>query len=325
MTEAAQIATAPEVDEVLGIFSRYLKSNGRKMTRQRQMVVESFLETGGHVSTEELYQLVRKKDKKLGFATVFRTLKALADCGIARKIDFNDGRARFEHSYKRPHHHHIVCVQCNRTIEFLSPEGERIQEEITSQYGFQPVRHTLQIFGVCPECQKEQKASQESVDSDLVFARDALKIAIATEERGIKFYQTASEIVTHSSTKETFLKMLDEEESHLSKLGKEWKRLIKKDRNLLDAPVFLHFDYEALERIFPSREEAGGKLKTNLSEVDALDLAMKMEMEACKFFTHYAKRFNDTKGRDIFLKFAAEEKDHYNLIKKEYDKLKEAH
>ncbi|MDA2933525.1 transcriptional repressor [Acidobacteria bacterium AH-259-D05] len=318
-------ARSTELQEVLELFSSYLRNNGRKMTRQRQMVVESFLLTGGHVSTEDLYQLVRKKDKKLGFVTVFRTLKALADCGIARKIDLNDGRIRFEHSYRRPHHHHIVCVECNRTIEFVSPEGERIQDEITSQYGFKPVRHTLQIFGVCPECQKDQRPSQGSVDSDLIFARDALKIAMDTEKRGINFYRTASETVTQPSTIKVFLKMLDEEKDHLSKLKKEWKRLIKKDRNLLDAPVFLHFDYEALDHIFPSRGEAKKKLKANIGGIDALELAMKMEMEACKFFTRFAKRFNDTKGRDIFLKFADEENDHYNVIKEEYDRVTAAH
>jgi Fur family ferric uptake transcriptional regulator len=324
MSKATEVLTSGEMKEVLDVFSNYLKSSGRKMTRQRQMIVDSFLGAGGHVSTEELHQLARKKDQKLGFVTVFRTLKALADCGIARKIDLNDGRTRFEHSYRRPHHHHIVCVECKSTIEFASPEQERIQEEITSQYGFKPVRHTLQIFGICPECQMNQKPSQESFDSDLVFARDALKIAMDTEQRGIHFYQTASETVTQVSTKKVFLAMLKEEEEHLSKLQKEWKRLISKDSNLLEAPVFLHFDYEALSRIFPSRDEVRKKLEANLDTMDALELAMKMEKEACEFFTHYAESFNDTKGRDIFLKFADEEKEHYEIIREEFDLLVES-
>jgi len=321
MGQSTKIETSPGIEEELEVFTQYLKNSGLKMTRQRQLVVESFLLAGGHLSTEELYELVKKKDAKLGFVTVFRTLKTLADCGLARETVLHDGPTRFEHTYKRPHHHHIVCVECDRTIEFLSPESEQIQEEIISEYGFKPVSHNLQIFGVCPDCQKKQKTSQEIVDSDLVFARDALKIAMATERRGINFYKTASQIVTHAPTKKTFLKMLDEEKGHLSRLQKEWKRLMKKDRNLLAAPVFLHFDYEALENIFPSRSEVKEKLKTNLREIDALELAMKMEMEACRFFTDYGERFNDTKGKDIFLQFAAEEDEHYQLIKGEYDRL----
>ena len=175
MSKATEVSTSDDMQEVLEVFSQYLKSSGRKMTRQRQMIVESFLRSNGHVSTEELHQLARKKDQKLGFVTVFRTLKALADCGIARKIDLDDGRTRFEHSYRRPHHHHIVCVECSNTIEFVSPEQERIQEEITSQYGFKPVRHTLQIFGICPECQKDQKPSQENFDSRTGFRPGCLE------------------------------------------------------------------------------------------------------------------------------------------------------
>jgi len=314
-------ADKASIQEELDVFSEYLKKNGLKMTRQRQVVVESFLEAGGHITTEELYGLARKRDRKLGQVTVFRTLKTLAECGLAKEIVLHDGRTRFEHTYRRPHHHHVVCIECEKTIEFLSLESERIQEEITSQYGFKPVRHNLQIFGVCPDCQEKKKSETNVVDSDLVFARDALKIAIATEERGINFYQTASQIVTHKSTRTTFLKMLDEEKEHLSRLQERWDQLMGKDPRLLDAPVFLHFDYEKLNQIFPSRSEAREKLKTNLKETEALKLAMKMEKEAWQFFDGYAKRFNDTRGRDIFLKFAAEEEEHYTIIKSELDRL----
>ncbi len=321
MSRSKETTKSPEIEEELEVFSQYLKNSGRKMTRQRRRVVESFLSAGGHLSTEELYQLVKKTDPKLGFVTVFRTLKTLAECGLARETDLHDGRTRFEHTYKRPHHHHIVCLECERTIEFLSPESERIQDEIISKYGFRPVSHNLQIFGVCPDCQKKQKTRQNIVDSDLVFARDALKIAMATEKRGVSFYRTASQIVTHASTKQTFLGMLDEEKKHLRKLEKEWKVLMKRDRNLLAAPVFLHFDYEALKNIFPSRTETQKRLKTSLREIDALELAMKMELEAYQFFSEYAEGFNDTKGKDIFLRFATEEQEHYSLIKEELEKL----
>ncbi len=321
MGQSSKVETSPAIEEEMEVFSQYLKKSGLKMTRQRRLVLESFLLAGGHLSREELYELVKKKDEKIGFVTVFRTLKTLADCGLARETRLHGGPTRFEHTYKRPHHHHLVCVECDRTIEFLSPDEERIHEDITSEYGFKPVGHNLQIFGVCPDCQKKKKTSQEPVDSDLVFARDALKIAMATERRGMNFYKTASELVTHARTKQTFLKMLDEEKGHLARLQKEWKRLMKKDRNLLAAPVFLHFDYEALKNIFPSQREVKKKLKTNIREVDALELAMKLEMEAFRFFADYGDRFNDTKGKDIFLQFATEEEEHYQIIKEEYDRL----
>ncbi|PYV42055.1 MAG: hypothetical protein DMG06_15245 [Acidobacteria bacterium] len=76
-----------DIAQQMELFSAYLKKNGLKMTHQREVVVESFLRTDGHLSTDELYQLVKKKDKKVGFTTVFRTLKALTHCGLARETD----------------------------------------------------------------------------------------------------------------------------------------------------------------------------------------------------------------------------------------------
>jgi len=304
------------IAEQLQVFSDYIHENGLRMTRQRELIVETFLTSGGHLSTDELYELVRGRDSRIGYATVFRTLKALTDCGLARQTDLDDGRARFEHTYRRPQHHHIVCVECNRTIEFYSPELERLQERIVAQYDFEAVRNRFQIFGICRSCRSQQDSTRETVDADLVFARDAIRIALETERRGIHFYQTASSIVTHPSTQETFQEMLRDEQKHLSRLEAEWERLIGDNKKILDAPVFLHFDFEALKKIFPSREEIAQRLSPEMTEEDALKLAMSMERDAADFFLQYADRFNDTKGRDVFLKFAEEEEDHFNIIRK---------
>ena len=309
------------ITEQLDLLAGYLKSKGLKMTRQREVVVRTFLQQEGHISADELFEKVREADKKIGLATVFRTLKTMTDCGLARENDLGDGRARFEHDYKRPHHHHLICEQCNRAIEFFSPEFERLQEIIVTQYSFKPLRHKLQIFGICQDCQQEHDVEPPVFDSDLVFARDALRIAMATEERGITFYATAAEIVKDVSTRSTFLEMLEEEKSHLRGLEREWDRLIDRNRSVLQAPVFLHFDYDTLKEIFPSRDEVRNKLDKDLSSQDALEMAMTMELEAGNYFKQYADKFNDTRGRDIFLKFAAEEQEHYSLIKKEYDRL----
>jgi len=313
--------TDQEVTEQLVLFSDYLKRNSLKMTRQREVIVESFLRTNGHLSIDELHQLVKQKDATIGFTTVFRTLKALTDCGLARETDFQDGRTRFEHIYNRPHHHHIVCVNCNRTIEFLSPELERLQEMIVARYQFQTVRHHMQIFGVCPDCQNQRPSPQEVFDSDAVFARDALKIAMEAERSGVNFYLAAAEQLSQPSGKATFLRIAEEEKKHLRDLEFEWIELLKKDKNILKAPVFLHFDYESLKKIFPTREEIRKRLESDLDEEQALKLAMEMEIESYRFFRDYAERFNDTRGKAIFLKFADEEEDHCRTIQKEYDRV----
>ena len=99
------------------------------------------------------------------------------------------------------------------------------------------------------------------------------------------------------------------------------KRRIKNNKNLLKAPVFLHFDYEALKKIFPTREELKHRYNDQLEEKEALLLAMEMEKESFHFFKDYAQRFNETRGKEIFLKFAKEEEDHYKTIQQEYDKF----
>lgn len=307
--------------EQLEIFSNYLKKNALKMTRQRELILETFLEADGHLSADELFSLVRQKDSGVGFATVFRTLKALTECNLARETDFRDGRARFEKIHRRPEHHHIVCEQCNRTIEFYSPELKEIEQEIAAKYHLQAVRNRFQIFGICEDCQKKKAPSHEAYDSDLVFARDALKIAMETEKRGISFYAAAADNSIHASARQAFLRMLEEEKRHYRDLEKEWHALIENHGEVLDAPVFLHFDFEALKRIFPSREVVSRKLKQDLDEQEALKLAMNMEQEAFNFFSEYADRFTETRGRDIFLRFAAEEQEHYELMKTELERL----
>jgi len=312
------------ITEQLDIFADYIRRKGLRMTRQREMIVLTFLENEGHLSTDELFDLVRRQDQKIGYATVSRTLKALIDCGLARETDLNDGRVRFEHLYKHPHHYHIICTECNRTIEFFNPEIDRIQMQILEEYGFEPDRHRFQIFGICPACRNPQRESgTQTYHSDQVFARDALKIAMETERRGMRFYQTASKIVAQPATRATFLKMLEDEKKHLSRLKKEWNRLIRSNRGILEAPVFLHFDFEALKQIFPSREEINRKMAVDLTEEEALNLAMKMELDAFHFFRKYAEKFSDSKGRDIFLQFADEENEHYEIMKSALHDLRE--
>src|SRR6478736_9497772 len=96
------------IREAQQILHRHLKSVGLKHTEQRDTILRTFLETREHLSTDELFRLVKKKDPKIGFTTVYRTLKLLAECGLASEVAFHDGVARYEHQYKRRSHHHMV-------------------------------------------------------------------------------------------------------------------------------------------------------------------------------------------------------------------------
>src|SRR5712664_369051 len=95
------------IREAQAILHRHLKRVGLKHTEQRDTILRTFLETRDHLSTDQLFRLVRKKDPKIGFTTVYRTLKLLAECGLASAVPFPDGMSRYEHQFNRRSHHHM--------------------------------------------------------------------------------------------------------------------------------------------------------------------------------------------------------------------------
>lgn len=141
------------------IFFEHLRRAGFKKTSQRELILEVFLKTEGHLSAEDLYGLVKTEDPAVGFTTVYRTLKLLAECELAREEGLGDGRKRYEHSYNHQHHDHLICTECSTLIEFYSEVIEQKQDEIAAQYKFQPTRHSLRIWGICADCQAKRKVA----------------------------------------------------------------------------------------------------------------------------------------------------------------------
>jgi Fur family ferric uptake transcriptional regulator len=156
-----QPSISPEmVREAQGILHRHLKKVGLKQTAQRDTILRTFLETREHLSTDELYRLVKKKDPKIGYTTVYRTLKLLAECGLASEVAFHDGIARYEHQYNRRSHHHMVCTDCGSSVEFFSNEVEKLEQDIGRKYHYMTTRHSFQIYGVCEDCRKKNGAAR---------------------------------------------------------------------------------------------------------------------------------------------------------------------
>ncbi len=143
--------------EAEAIFHSHLKKVGLKQTGPRDTILRTFIETREHLSTEELARLVRRRDPRIGYTTVYRTLKLLAECGLASEVEFHDGIARFEHQYNRRSHHHMVCTECGSSVEFFSPEIERVEEEVGRKHRYTTTRHTFQIYGICEPCKRKLK------------------------------------------------------------------------------------------------------------------------------------------------------------------------
>ena len=133
-------------------FKEFMLDKGLKSTRQREVILDEFLRVGSHISTEELYLRLRRKTPQIGYATVHRTLKLFAECGIAEQRHFGDGQARYEASDLDEHHDHLICVTCGKIVEFEDPRIERLQEEVARQHGFSIERHRLELYGCCESC-----------------------------------------------------------------------------------------------------------------------------------------------------------------------------
>ncbi len=149
--------TREMLDEAKDIFHAHLKRVGLKHTEQREVILRTFLETRDHLSTDELHRLVKKKDPRIGFTTVYRTLKLFTECGLASEVAFHDGVARYEHQHNRRNHHHMVCTECGGSVEFFSPEIERIEQEVGHKYHYKTTRHNFQIYGLCSDCARKAK------------------------------------------------------------------------------------------------------------------------------------------------------------------------
>jgi len=147
--------------EEFRVFEQYLADNGLKHSRQREIILQYFLETGGHMTVDDLYRVIHRKHPEIGRTTIYRTLKLFCDAKLAESIELKDGLTRFEHHYKHSHHDHMICIECGTIIEFVSAEIEKLQDEIADAYGFTIDSHRHQIFGVCQKCdQRREEAAR---------------------------------------------------------------------------------------------------------------------------------------------------------------------
>src|SRR5215213_3551865 len=130
-----------------------LRPAGSKRSGKRDLIVNVFLRQEGHLTADDLVDLIRREDQRISRATVYRTLQWMVDAGIARKVDFGEGRFRFEHSYRHPRHFHLICKTCNQSFEFLSSDIEALIEEVAAAKKFAGKQSVVQIYGTCEECQ----------------------------------------------------------------------------------------------------------------------------------------------------------------------------
>ena len=294
-----------------------LKPTGGKRSSKREQIVNVFLRQEGHLSADDLVDLIRREDQRISRATVYRTLQWMVDAGIARKVDFGEGRFRFEHSYRQPRHFHLICKSCHRSFEFLSSDIEAFIEEVASARSFAAAQSVVQIYGTCEECRTGRQAMQGDGHKDLLFARDALRIAIATERSGLEFYSRAARLTRDARGRKIFDDLAAEEKEHLAKLEARYHELLERDPQLESRPTFLFFK-GAANGLFA---EGAERLLKGVNDQQALMIGIRCERGSHRFFKKYGERFEDSEGKQIFLEFADEERQHLDLLIREYRAL----
>ncbi|MBN1664307.1 MAG: transcriptional repressor [Deltaproteobacteria bacterium] len=137
------------------IFNQFLSRKNLRATPQRDLVLDVFLTREDHITAEQLYDVVKKNDPSIGQATIYRFLKLMLDAGLAREVDFGDGVMRYEGSYNHPHHDHLICRGCGKTIEVVDSVIEELQRRVAESFGFELTDHEMYLYGLCEVCRKK--------------------------------------------------------------------------------------------------------------------------------------------------------------------------
>lgn len=147
----------PEIEQERERFRAFLRARRLSLTSQRQAVFEEVFRHHGHLYADEIAERLRKSGRRASRATVYRTLDLLVDAGLVKRVRLGSLQRQYEHVHFGEHHDHLVCEKCGRIIEFFSPEIEDCQTRVCEENDFEPVRHTMIIFGLCSRCRKGRK------------------------------------------------------------------------------------------------------------------------------------------------------------------------
>ncbi len=148
----------PDFDVLRSKLEAYMSEKGLRSTAQRRAITEAFFSASDHVTIEDVLAESRKIDGRIGYATVYRTLKLFTESGIAEERHFGDGLSRYELSDESTQHHHdhLICLSCDAIVEFHDDAIEQLQDAVARRFEFSILSHKHEIYGLCPKCRKDQ-------------------------------------------------------------------------------------------------------------------------------------------------------------------------
>lgn len=135
-----------------------IKEGKYKFTKQRQIVLQAFLDSKeNHLSAEDVFGMVKDEDPDIGLATIYRSLELFTSLELLKKLDFGDGRSRYELNDRTMDtaHHHLICLGCGKVIEFSGDFLDGLKEQMERENDFEIVDSQLKVYGYCSECRKK--------------------------------------------------------------------------------------------------------------------------------------------------------------------------